>query len=330
MYTKKRNIRCLLAVMSAGVATLAAACGSSSSGSSASGSDPTTITIVYGAPVADHMIPAITEAAGIFAQYGIKVKTEFLAATELMPALISGQVQFVSVPAPDPEEAALNGQQIVEVAQWEDSFDAELVATSKYPTVASLNGKTTSVSKPGDFNSLLATMADQKYGITLQDLPLGSLPDQITAYESGQVDSVPALSPWQLSQVQQKVPGTHVLVNWQTVKNVPGIEFVGYGPWLSSHSSTAIKVLKALNAGIAYFKTHEAASVSVISKVTGEPEATAEAAYADVIASLSPTIVPSESEQQTVLNDIASQFPAAKTFDAAKLIDTSYALQATK
>ena len=311
--------------------SLAAACATSSSssatasGSAGSGSAPVSVTIAYAAPVADQMIASVTQAAGLFAKNGIDAKVEFLQASQLLPALVSGQVQFGTFAAPGPEIATVNGHSLKYIAQWENSFDTVFVASKKYPTMASLNGKAIAISSDGAFSDLLARIAERRYGITMRELPLGNLTNQIAAFESGSADAVSDLSPWQLSSAQQKVPGAHSLIDWRTITNIPGMGLVGNDQWLTANRATAVKVLKAISEGVSYFKTHPTEAIKVISQVTSEPTAEATASYQAVLKSLTPTIVPSLAAQQNLLTYLPEMEPAAKGYPASKLLDASYA-----
>jgi ABC-type nitrate/sulfonate/bicarbonate transport system substrate-binding protein len=338
---KGHRRRRLLAVASllTAVSIPVAAC--SSSGSTSSSPSSTSaggsaalipVTIGYVSPVPDHLVPAVTLAAGLFAKYGLKAKVVLLSSgSEYMTSLASGQVQLLSIPAPTPELAAIDGAPIEEVAQLEDSFDAMMVSRANYPTVSSLNGKTIAISYPGDFGSLLSSIADQMYNIKLKMVPIGPYPDQVAAFESGEVDSIPALQPVQLGLIQQKVPGTHMLIDFRTIKNVPAIQLVGYGPWLQSHRSTAVKMLEAINAGFAFYKNpaNESLVLSVIEKSTGDTAAVAEASYKSVLENMTSTIVPTVSAQANALKYLALENPKAASFNAGNLVDASYATAAT-
>lgn len=151
---RRRRLLASLALLGAG-AVLVSACGSSGSssggGSSDSSATPVNVTIAQASPVPDHEVPTVTEDAGIFKKYGINAKVALLTSgSEQMGALVSGQIQMLSIPAPVPQLSAIDdGQPMAEVAQFEDSFDAMLVSQAKYPTIASLNGATIAISTPG-------------------------------------------------------------------------------------------------------------------------------------------------------------------------------------
>jgi ABC-type nitrate/sulfonate/bicarbonate transport system substrate-binding protein len=311
----------------AALALLASAC-SSSGGST---TDPSAsgglvnVTIAYAAPVPDHMVAAVTEAAGIFKQYGINAKIEYITQRELLPQLVAGTVQFGSMAAPGYEIPDLNGSTLQAVATYENSFDVVLVSGPKYPTLQSLNGKSVAISGPGSFSDLTVKMVEQEYGITMTEEPLGSTPAVgLAAFKAGEVQALAAVSPNQVSVYEKDVPGMHVLLDYRSIRDVPAISIVGSSTWMSANRSTTIKVLKALIAGDQYFKTHETQAVATIMSLTSESQAEATAGYENTLKAMSTSLVPSVSAEQKVLSLIAPEYAAAKTFDASKLINTSY------
>lgn len=319
----RRRAGVMLVALS-GAAVMLTACGSSG-GSDADASSGPTITIAYGAPTADQTVPSLADEAGLFAKYGINVKVEYLDSAQLLPALVGGQVQLAQLPAPGYETIALNGTDLQAVGRVEDSFDVELVAGPEIQDMKSLDGKSIAISKPGSFSDLMARVAEQKYGITLNEVPLGSLPNQVSAFQAGQVDSVSDLSPSQLSSVQSARAGSHVLVDWRTDRDMPGMMLVGKTSWLQANKDVAENALRAINEGVSYFKGHEDEAEKVIAEVTGADAAASKASYGDVLKSLAPTIVPTVTSEKTVLGYISDDYPSAKTFDASKLVDPSYA-----
>lgn len=284
----------------------------------------TTVSIAYGAPTADQMVPAVAESAGLFTKYGINPKIQYLESSQLLSAVVAGQVDLAVLPAPGYELISLNGRPLKAIARWQDSFDVMWVSGPRFPTPRSADGRSIATSKPGAFSSLMAEMAEQQFGVSMTQVPLGGLSNQVSAFESGQVDSISDLSPDQLPGVEKKLPGAHTLVDWRTVKDVPAMMLVGYGPWLEQHRQAVENVLRAINDGATYFKTHETESVNVISKITGRSGAAAKAAYETAVVCMSDSLVPSLSAEQKSLRYLSAEYPAAKNFDASKLIDTSY------
>jgi NitT/TauT family transport system substrate-binding protein len=310
----------------AAVAMLAAGCGSSGSGSDPSASGGlTNVTIAYAAPVPDHMVPAVTEAAGIFKKYGINAKIEYITQSQLLPQLVAGKVQFATMAAPGYEIPDLTGSTLQAVAAYEDSFDVVLLSSPKYPTIKSLNGKSVAISGPGSFSDLTVKLVEREDGISVNEQPLGSSPATgLAAFKAGEVQALAAVSPNQVAVYEKDVPGSHILLDYRSIRDVPAISFVGSSTWMSANKSTTIKVLKALIAGDQYFKTHETQAVSTIASLTSESTAEATAGYENTLKAMSSSLVPSASNEQKVLSLIAPEYPAATGFDASKLVNTSY------
>jgi NitT/TauT family transport system substrate-binding protein len=323
--------RCLAVLATA---IVVAGCGSTATSTSthATGSNPkaTKVTIAYTAPIADQMLAPLTEAAGLFKKNGVDVKIDFLQASVALPALVSGQVQFVVVGAPSAEVSSLNGTPLQYVGQWENVIDAAIAAKGSVTSTKGLDGKTIAISSNGALSDFLVQIADQKYGIQMHEVPLGQLPNQLTAYSKGSVDSLSGVNSWQLPSLQKDVPGTHTVVNFATDQGYPGVGLVADANWLKSNGATAVPVLKALYQGVSYYKSHPAQAISVIEKNADEPAAEAKAAYDTTRALYTSSIVPVLADQTNVLKALTPTQPAAKGFAASKLMDPSYAEQAEK
>ncbi len=315
-------------------AIVVAGCGSTATSgskqSTGSKTQATKVTIAYTAPIADQMLAPVAQAAGLFKKNGIDVKIDFLQASVALPALVSGQVQFVVVGAPSAEVTSLNGTPLQYVGQWENVIDAAIAAKSAVTSTKGLDGKTIAISSAGALSDFLVQIADQKYGIQMHEVPLGQLPDQLTAYSKGSVDSLSGVNSWQLPSLEKQVPGTHTVVNFATDQGYPGVGLVADANWLKTNGATAVPVLRALYQGISYYKTHPAQATSIIEKNAGESAAEAKAAY-DVTKTLyTNSIVPSLADQTNVLKALVPTQPSAKSFAASKLMDPSYAEQAEK
>ncbi|KAA9159056.1 ABC transporter substrate-binding protein [Amycolatopsis acidicola] len=284
----------------------------------------TKVTIAYGAPTADQMIPSVAASAGLFQKYGINPDIKYLESSQLLSAVVAGQVNMAVIPAPGYELIALNGRQLKAIARMQDSFDVMWVSNPDYATPRSMDGRSIAISKPGAFSGLMAEMAEHQFGVSMTQVPLGGLSNQVSAFQSGQVDSISDLSPDQLPGVEKHLPGVHTLVDWRTVKDVPAMMLVGYGPWLEQHRAAVENVLRAINDGATYFRTHEAESVSVISKVTGRSAASSKVAYENAVGCMSASLLPSLAAEQKSLQYLGADYPQAKTFDASQLIDDSY------
>jgi NitT/TauT family transport system substrate-binding protein len=333
----------------AGAALLAAsvaACGSSSSsggsGTSAKstgtqaadnsggsgGGGLTKVNIAYTAPIADQMLPEITDAAGLFKKNGIDASINFVQVSSALPALISGQLNYLVGGAPTSEVASLNGTTVQYVAQWENVIDADIVANKSAATAKDLDGKTMAISSTGALSDFLAQIANQRYGISIHEVPLGQLPNQLTAYSHGAVDSLSGVNPWQVATLQKTVPGSHVVADFTKDPGYPGVGLYGSADWLAKNRSTTVKVVRALIQGVAYYKSRPTQSIAIIAKETDESTAEAKQAYETTEKLFTDDVVPTLADEQNVLKALEASQPKAKGFDASKLFDASYAKQA--
>jgi ABC-type nitrate/sulfonate/bicarbonate transport system substrate-binding protein len=303
--------------------SLIGACGSGQAPDSAVG--PVKMTIAYGAPTADQMIPSVTAKAGIFQKYGIDPTVRYIETTQLLPALMTDQIQLAVVPAPGYQLVALNGASVKAIGQVQNAFNAVLVTAPGLTTPASLDGKAIGISKPGAYSDLLAMMCEQRLGVRLNKVPVGGLQNQLAAFKAGQVDAVGAVSPSQVSALESGRPGSAAIIDWRTVRNVPAMMVVGNGPWMEENRPVVENALRAIEEGIEYYRTHPDAAISVIVDETQLAPDVARQAHDDALQALAPDIVPTVEAERTVLGFLAEEYPAAASLDPASLIDTSYA-----
>ncbi len=309
-----------------------AASGSALASSKAKTKKLTNLTIAYAAPSADQMLLEVGAKAGIFKQYGINANVEFLQASLLFPAMVSGQVGFAVGAAPSAEITSLGGTPIEFIGQYENANDVENVGGSKIGnSPASANGKTIAISSTGALSDFVTQLYDHKYNVKMTEVPLGNLTNDQAAYIAGSVDAQAAISPWQLASFQSAVPATHVLENFRTLKGYPGMGVFGDKNYLSAHSALAVKVMEAFIKTLAYWKKHPAPSIAAIAQYTSEPTAEATQAYKAVTSLLMPNMVPILQDQKNILKALVPfGYPAAKTFNAKSLQSTTYVLKAYK
>jgi ABC-type nitrate/sulfonate/bicarbonate transport system substrate-binding protein len=310
-----------------------AACGGSSSGSGASASSAhgQTITIAYTAPVADEILGPVTQAAGLFKKNGVNVDIKFLAPNLAIPALVSGKVQYVFVGAPSAEVAAVNGTPLEYVGEWEHAMDAAIVANRSISTAKDLNGKAIAISSAGALSDFLAQIADHQYGIQMREVPLGAFQDETTAYAHGSTAAISGSNVWQMPQLQAAVPGSHIVVDFRNDHGYPGSGgIIADANWLKdkSNDATTVKVLRALYQGLGYYWTHESVAVKQIETLDSEPASEAKQAYQVVKGAFSDSIVPALADQKNVLTALAWTMPSAAKFNAASLMNATYAKEA--
>src|SRR5581483_53262 len=96
---KRRRLRCgrplvLVSLVAAATASAAGWFGTGSAGA-ARAHKLDTITIAITGPTATQDVPLLAAKKGYFAQYGLDVNVQILASSQALPAIASGQVQFI-------------------------------------------------------------------------------------------------------------------------------------------------------------------------------------------------------------------------------------------
>ena len=301
----------------------------------AAGSSPATgtaamvpVTIAYTAPVADQLIPLITQEAGLFAKYGVPVTMTYLPQTEAVDGIVGGKIQMAVFDSPAPELAVADGEQIKWIAEWEGHADLFLLGRPGVSSVKDLAGKSVAETVAGSTTAVLTQVALQDAGVlTSAHLqPLGNVGATLSAFQSGSVEATIAGPPNQTTLLKA-VPGASVLENYSN-----SIPWVGGGlaasiSWADSHKTETVDIVKALTAGEQYFKANKAASIKDIELATKSSQADAEGAYASMLQVMNQTtsIVPQASIESVALKAIASTSPGAASLTGASVVDTEFA-----
>jgi ABC-type nitrate/sulfonate/bicarbonate transport system substrate-binding protein len=326
----------LAACSSGGGSSSSAAGGGSGQAAASSSANGTAaiapVTIAYTAPVADQLIPLITQEAGLFAKYGVPVTVSYLPQTEAVDGIVGGKIQLAVFDSPAPEIAVADGEQIKWIAEWEGHADLFLLGRPGVSSVKDLAGKSVAETVAGSTTAVLTQVSLQDAGVlTSAHLqPLGNVGATLSAFQSGSVEATIAGPPNQTTLLKA-VPGAKVLVNYSTT-----IPWVGGGlaasiPWADAHKAETIDIVKALMAGEQYFKTNKAASIKDIESATKSSEADAEGAYDSMLQVIDQTasIVPQASIESAALKAIASTSPGAASLTGASVVDTEFAQAAS-
>jgi ABC-type nitrate/sulfonate/bicarbonate transport system substrate-binding protein len=301
--------------------------GSQAAGSSAGGA-MVPVTIAYTAPVADQLIPFITQQAGLFAKFGVPATVTYLPQTEAVDGMVGGKVQMSVFDSPAPELAVADGEQIKWIAEWESHADLFLLGRPGVSSVKALAGKPVAETVAGSTTAVLTQVSLSDAGVltTSHLQPLGNVGATLSAFQSGSVQATIAGPPNQTTLLKA-VPGAKILVDYTT-----SIPWVGGGlaasvPWAEAHKTETVDIVKALLAGEQYFRTNKAAAIADIESVSKSSAADATGAYDSMLKIMNQTssIVPQASIESAALKAIASTSPGAASLTGASVVDTEFA-----
>jgi ABC-type nitrate/sulfonate/bicarbonate transport system substrate-binding protein len=308
------------------VAALLTACGTSQGGSNSGTAAGSKLTIGYTTTVPDQSIPAVTQAAGLFRKYGVDVTLEEIQSSEINQALESNDIQLAVEAAPAPEVDTIGGTPILWIAQWEDAANLFLMGHPGVTSIKALAGKGVAVTAASTFTDVLATYALKEAGVSAKILPLGTPPNDFAAVRSGSASAAVLPPPLNVALVSAD-PGSRVLYNFGTSGlRWPGVGLVGTKSWLSGHAQLVEQVIKAVTAGIAYYKANPEQVMALEAERNGSTPSETEVAYDATKNLLINEPIPSLADQESLLKILALEgISGASSFDAANLQDSSYA-----
>jgi ABC-type nitrate/sulfonate/bicarbonate transport system substrate-binding protein len=292
------------------------------------------VTIAYTAPVADQLLPYITDKAGLFAKYGVPVTMTYLPQTAAVDGIVGGKIQMSVFDSPAPEVAVADGEQVKWIAEWEDHADLFLLGRPGVSSVKALAGKPVAETVAGSTTAVLTQVALSDAGVltTVHVQPLGNVGAMLSAFQSGSVQATIAGPPNQTTLLKA-VPGAKILVDYTT-----SIPWVGGGlaasvPWAEAHKTETTDIVKALMAGVRYVKdsANKAAVIKDIELATKSTPQDAMGAYNSMIKVMSRTtsIVPQASVESAALKAIASTSPGAASLTGTSVVDTEFAQTAS-
>lgn len=317
-----------------GYAAVVAGAGLLSVGTAASASAASmpSVTLDYVAPVSDLQLPLVAEQLGYFKKYGVNVSVNLLPQAQVIPALVSGQVQIAAFQAPAPEVQLANGTPLKWLMQWENHSDSALIARNGITSVSQLAGKTIGITSAGSSSQILTQLSLKQAGNVTANLePLGSVSAMASAFQSGAIDAT-IVSPPQDYVLVKQVPDAKILVNYHTQSAWPGGGLAALSSWTSKNQATTTKVIEGMIAAINYIKANPNPAAKIIAKSDDltVPQALAGLKSTISLVDAEKTLSPSPSAEQTVLSSIKSSYSGAASLTPADTFTGSFYAQAVK
>ncbi|HTE86057.1 MAG TPA: ABC transporter substrate-binding protein [Dehalococcoidia bacterium] len=326
-----------------GGATLLAGCGASGgkgggqagSTSSPAGNNaaatpsgpPTKITAAYGAAEPAYLQFWIAKEAGIFLRHGLDVDLQVIPGAQVVPALISGQLQIGAAGPGETIGADIGGADLVMVATTSPSVPTFIYVPASIKTAADLKGKKAAITNPGSTFDVLMRQALPKMGLEPdKDVTLiatGSITNAATALLNGAVSAAPvnvgALS------VKVEAAGFHSLYDTSNIQFALQV-LVLQRSYLASHRDVAQRFVDAFVEAVARERADKAFTIEVIKKYIQVDDApTLNAIYdaysKDSVAPVYP--FPKPEGFAIPLDEVIKRDEKAKGFDVTKSLDPS-------
>jgi ABC-type nitrate/sulfonate/bicarbonate transport system substrate-binding protein len=214
----------------------------------------------------------IATEAGYFAEEGLDLRVNFIqSSSAAVPALLSGEVDVLSVSGTAPVQAALNGGDTLIVATNVGAINLQIVSAPDLTAPAQLRGQTIGISRFGTIGDTTTRMLLRRLGLEPgADVPLiqvGGQSEGVAALQSGNVRAV-TIADLQAGELQER--GFFLLYDLADL----GLPYVGHTTTTSrryagEQPEALRRFVRGLARGMARFVNDKDYSLTVMQKYSG-------------------------------------------------------------
>lgn len=269
----------------------------------------------------------VAQDAGLFKQAGIEVEQTYIASSNVIAAVLSGQVSIAQGGGSEAMSAAASGGDLVLVGNLVPVYPYILYVSKDVNSVADLKGKKLGVSSHGSASDIATRVALKKVGLDPEKdvniVTVGSSQNRTAALQAGAIQGGMDQPPSSYALEKQ---GLHALFDMASLK-LPTVNngIIVQGAWLKSHRAEAQKYVDGIVQGIARSKKDRAFATQTLAKymkLDDQDAAKRSVDYSDdnLFAS-QPTI--KKEDFADAIAVLSETNPKIKDFDVTKILDNS-------
>lgn len=259
--------RAQLCALTAPLAVVLAACGSGSGAGSTSsgGGSATKLTVPTGSVSASQGSFQYTVSKGFFAKNGLSVTTPLSAEGQLKASFVAGSVDFDQLAGGDVLDLYAKHVGVKVVGCTAKNTGYYLYAKKGTASVAALAGKTVGVPSLGGAPQVAMESYLAAKGLAadaVKFVPLGSIPNVLTALTSGKIDSGLLSTPFNFRADKAGLPDLGYATG-------PPTPYLVDASWAKKHPDAVTAILKSLAEGGWSYQTHKADAVRSLGSFLG-------------------------------------------------------------
>jgi ABC-type nitrate/sulfonate/bicarbonate transport system substrate-binding protein len=287
---------------------------------------PAKITISYSTLSGSQVAVYLAAEQGLFAKQGLTADVVYIASgTTAMQSLLAGDVQFSTGAGYEPAAAYVAGAPVRILLGLINTFPNLFLVEPGITTPEQLRGKPIGVSRLGGQPHIAARLALRHWGLNpdtdVQYLQLGGVPEILAGMQSGAVVGGVFTPPTNLRAQQA---GYRVLADLGQL-GIPyqSTVIVGLQPYIEAQPEVTRRFVRAILEGIQLYLTDDEASRAALAKYTHTDDPAllnATIAYYRQIVERRP--YPTLAGLQTVLDEVATHDPRARTVRPQDLVNT--------
>ena len=269
----------------------------------------------------------IAQKKGFFEKHGVSVDlVYFQGGAQVIQAMLGGDVPLTVTAGPEGVVAKLQGADIVLLSANNPTMHFSLFVSPEIKRAEELRGKRAGVSRFGSASDFSIRYIFRSLGLAESDVTIvqiGDNPSRMAALKTNAIQATVFTSP---NTVRAKKAGFLSMVDaYKLGLKFHGSGIAASGAFLREHRPTVEQFFKGFLEGVAFAKQHKEESIRLIMefmKLKDRDEA--EETYQVIIQEIQPRKpYPSKEGVETVLRNIESTVPKAKTAKAEDLIDDS-------
>ncbi|SEG57579.1 ABC-type nitrate/sulfonate/bicarbonate transport system, substrate-binding protein [Actinacidiphila yanglinensis] len=260
-------LRAQLGAVTALLAVLLAACGSGSPSGSASsgGGSATKLTVPAGSVSAAQGAFQYTVSQGFFRKNGLSVTTPLSAEGQLKASFVAGSVDFDQLAGGDVLDLYAKHVGVKVIGCTATTTGYYLYAKKGTASVAALAGKNVGVPSLGGAPQVAMEAYLVSKGLkadAVKFVPLGSIPNVLTALTSGKIDSGLLSTPFNFRADKADLADLGYATG-------PPTPYLVNSKWAKQHPDSVTAILKSLADGAWSYQTHKDDAVTSLGKFLG-------------------------------------------------------------
>jgi NitT/TauT family transport system substrate-binding protein len=267
----------------------------------------------------------IAQKKGFFEKYGLAVELiYFQGGAQVIQAMLGGDLPLTVTAGPEGVVAKLQGGDIALLAANNPTMHFTLLVSPEIKKADDLRGKKVGISRFGSSTDFSLRYILKSMGLSDRELTIvqiGDNPSRLAALKSRAIEASVFTTP---NSVRARKAGFVPMVDaYKLGLKFHGSGIAANGAFLREHRPTVEQFFKGFLEGVAYAKTHKEESLRLIKeflKLKDQDEV--EETYQIIIQEIQPRKpYPLKEGVETVLRNIESAIPKAKTVKAEELID---------
>ncbi len=273
----------------------------------------------------------IAQKKGFFAKNGVDVDlVYFQGGSQVIQAMLGGDLPMTVTAGPEGVIAKLQGADIALLAANNPTMHFTLFVAPEIKKAEDLRGKTAGISRFGSSSDFSIKYIFKSLGLADRDVTIvqiGDNPSRLAALKTNAIQASVFTTP---NTVRARKAGFVSMVDaYKLGLKFQGSGIAATGSFLRDHRPIVEQFFKGFLEGVAYAKTHKAECLPLIKEFMGlKDQDEVEDSYQVIIRDIQPRKpYPLKEAGETVLRNLESTMPKAKTIRAEELIDDSIVRQ---